>query len=47
MLSRCCKHEITVEGTNENSYYYVCAKCGLPCELSGEVLNDDDFNDIF
>lgn len=32
VVSKCCKYKMFVQHGNEGTSYYVCKKCGKPCD---------------
>ena len=40
-LSNCCHAPMTVEG--HTTHYYVCDKCGKPCDVATDNKEDSNF----
>jgi len=37
-LSKCCGAEMKVGGSEEGTHYYICTKCGEPCDGASEQM---------
>ena len=40
MKSKCCNAPVTIEGEEGETRYWVCDKCGKPCDAYAEYAPD-------